>query len=344
MPVNIYSTVQLLQTIESLHRAPRFLLDTFFPTVLTSDREEIAFDVEPDNLVLAPFVSPYVPGVAESEDAIETLFFKPGYLKPKNKVDPSKPLKRRAGEAIGGVLTAGERRDLAIQDLLLSQREKIDRREEWMAAQIITKGYVIVEGENYPRKKVDFRRKNTFTDELTGSNRWGQDGVKPYALLEDWMDELSTEVGAGVNVCIMGKDAWKFLKADSDFKDAIDREKGQTNTAELGFQTGMPGTGQFKGRIGDVEFWTYNGIYKDGNQIKKMIDDDGVILAATGAAAGTRHYGAIMDGSSGYQPYQYYPKNWVENDPGFEFVMTQSAPLPVLGRPNATRYTRVNKT
>lgn len=344
MSMTPYTTVQLLQTIESLHRPPRFLLDTFFPQVLTSDREEIAFDVEADNLALAPFVSPYVPGVAEAEEPIETNFFKPAYVKPKNKVDPSKPLKRRAGEAIGGVLTAAERRDLAIQDLLVLQQEKIERREEWMAASILTKGYVIVEGENYPKRKVDFRRKGGFTDALTGAARWGQEGVKPYNDLEDWMDELATEVGAGVDKCVMGKDAWKFLKADPDFKDALDREKGQTNTAELGFQTGMPGTGQFKGRIGDVEFWTYNGLYKAGSSILKMIDDDGVLLGATGAAAGTRHYGAIMDGTSGYQPYQYFPKNWIQDDPGFEFVMTQSAPLPVLGRPNATRYTRVNKT
>ena len=43
--MDIFSTNVLAKVVERLHTPSSFLLDTFFPNVQTSDKEEIFFDV-----------------------------------------------------------------------------------------------------------------------------------------------------------------------------------------------------------------------------------------------------------------------------------------------------------
>ena len=59
--MDIYSTQVLAKVVERLHTPPSFLLDTFFPNVQTSDKEEIFFDVTDSKPRISPFVSPLLP-------------------------------------------------------------------------------------------------------------------------------------------------------------------------------------------------------------------------------------------------------------------------------------------
>jgi hypothetical protein len=338
-----YTTTQLLQTVANLQMTPRFLLDFFFPDTVTFDTEQISFDVEGLNLKLAPFVSPLVAGKAQKGRGFDTKFFKPAYVKPKHQLDPTKPLIRQAGEAFGGTMSAGQRRDMAIAQLLKDQRDQIVRRMEWMAAQVLTTGAVTVVGDDYPSVTVDFGRAGGQTVTLSGGNRWGQSGISPYANIDTWCDTVSSAVGAGVDTVVMGKGAWGFLRQDASFIQALDRTHGQNYAIDLGFQSGMPGAPMFKGSVGDLAFYTYNGTYQsdtDGSTVK-LLDDNGVLLAARGANAGLKAFGAILDGSAGYRAIDQFPKMWLENDPPVEFVMTQSAPLVIPRRPNASMYVKV---
>ena len=60
--MDIYSTQVLSKVVERLHTPPSFLLDTFFPNVQTSDKEEIFFDITDSKPRISPFVSPLLPG------------------------------------------------------------------------------------------------------------------------------------------------------------------------------------------------------------------------------------------------------------------------------------------
>lgn len=340
--MNTFSTSQLLGALASLHQPPRFLLDRFFPNVVNFDTKEVSFDLEDDDLHLAPFVSPVVAGKAEKAKGFETKSFTPAYVKPKNQIDPNMPLIRRPGEQYAGTMTAGERRIMAINETLRRQRERIIRRKEWMAAQALITGKVIVEGDDYPKQEVNFGRASGHNITLTSSNRWGESGVKPGENLDAWMDTVAEAVGAGCDLVVMGKKAWQLLTADDAFMKMLNRDYGQSSLVELGYQTGMPGTPQYKGKAGDVELVTYNGTYKDEEGVtQKILGDYDVLVAATGAHNGFQLNGAIMDGTAGYQPFEYFPKNWIENDPAVEFVMMQSAPLVAPGRPDAILRVKV---
>lgn len=88
--------------------------------------------------------------------------------------------------------------------------------------------------------------------------------------------------------------------------------------------------------IGQFDIWVYQQFYTDadGNVIKFMPDNT-VIMGSTVGAQGTRLYGAIQDVRV-LQPLPRYPKMWISEDPSAEYMMTQSAPLPVLGWSEAT--------
>jgi len=340
--MNPYETADLQEALQSLQRPPRFLLDFFFNTTVLSDTKQICFDFEEDDLTLAPFVSPLVAGKAQRAQGSQTKFFTPAYVKPKNIVDPAAPLTRLPGEALGGTLSASDRRDRTINKLMNLQRDKIIRRMEAMAAEFFRTGKIIVEGDDYPRVEVDFGRANGHQDNLAGAARWGENGVSPFDDIDSWSDTVATAIGAGVDTVVMGKSAWQLFRADPKTEKALDRTKGQNSLIELGYQTGEVGAPQYKGSIGDVSFYVYSGQYKDDQgAVVKMIDPHGVLSVASAAIAGRRCHGAILDGAAGYQAAEFFPKNWIENDPANEFVMTQSAPLVVPGRPNASHYRKV---
>ena len=74
-----------------VHTPSSFLLDTFFPNVQTSDKEEIFFDVTDSKPHISPFVSPLLPGKVVDSGGYQTKSFKPAYVKDKRRFDANIP-------------------------------------------------------------------------------------------------------------------------------------------------------------------------------------------------------------------------------------------------------------
>ena len=340
--MDIYATVAMLEALRSLRRVPKFLLSLFFPGYSLSDDEQIKFDVEIDNVQIAPFVAPTAPGHVLRDKGRRTDTFTPAYVKPLHDIKPNEPLVRTMGEPIAGTLSASEREQLILVQKLDLQQNMIHRRLEVMAAEAVVHGRVTVVGEDYPTAVVDFGRDPDLTITLAGGARWGEAGVSPFDSLDAFLDLVSTECGAAVNVVVMTVDAWRLLRDDPKTDKALDQTRGQTSIAELGFKPGEPGTPVYRGRIGDVEIYTYNDSYEDvDGSTKNLLPDHTVIVGATGAVAGVRHFGAILDPDAGYQALEIYPKSWTQPNPARRFIMSQSAPMVVPRRPNAVGRMKV---
>lgn len=74
-----------------------------------------------------------------------------------------------------------------------------------------------------------------------------------------------------------------------------------------------------------------------------FMPEAGVLLGNSGYN-GVRAYGAIQDAkanANGMVEADRYPKNWFTDDPSVEYLMTQSAPLPVTPDPDAFLYAQV---
>lgn len=334
----LYDPQTLVGVIAPLYVPGNFLRTLFFGgQPLEFDTADVKFDRVFDDLRAAPWVSPYALGSQTPLRGFQTDSFSPGYLKPKDRIEPDKISKRRPGEPIGGAYTLGQRRDLYFLDYLLSHKTKIERREEIMSAQILLTGACVMEGKDYPRAVVDYKRKASLTRILLPGAGWGQNGVSAVDSLEGFIEDIATECGAAPSHVVMDKLAGRLLKADPKLKDKLDITLGQTTSAiDLGFKPGVPGSPVYLGRIGVTEIYIYNDNYEDTDgTIRPLLPDYTVIAGAPSAFEGTPCYGAIQDPRNAYGAARLFSKNWIDEDPAGEFVMTQSAPIFVPKRINA---------
>ena len=339
--INTYSTAELLEVIRYQPGTTNFWLRLCFPRSHFSTTQSIDFDLIDKQRRIAPYVAPNVQGKIQYQKGYNTRKFTPAYVKPKDVVDPNRVLTRMAGESYGGNLSPEARRRLIIAELIKEQRDQIDMTCELQAAEAIIDGRVTVAGEDYPTVTVSFGRDASAASALTGSNQWGQSGVNPLATIESESTAMQLLSGYTPTDVIMGPDAWTQFYKNAEIRALLDIRKGTPGLdLNIGPGDGMPV--QYRGSDGHRAYWTYADWYENNAGTKvQILDSKTLVLVNRGAVMGLRAFGCIMDPSNQYMPSQYYPKNWVENDPPVELVMTQSAPLMISRRPNATRKIKV---
>lgn len=332
---DLFSTDVLTGIVRNPKNMPKtWLLDMFFPNVQTETSEEIHFDVEEEDISLAPFVSPLVEGKIVVEKGYKTSTFKPAYLKPKTPLDPTRPLKRAMGEQIGGSLSPQQRIALQVRNVLEQHRNSIDRRLEVMAGQALVTGKVTVTGEKYATQVVDFGRDAANTIPVAGGSKWTDAGVKPLNDLQDWSDIGLGNSGFGTRIATMTIDVWKVFREDADVKSRLELRRASQGTMDLGAQ--MEYGGIYRGEIDGFQIYTYANTYTDENGVVQNVIPDGTVILSSAGLMGYRAFGAIYDEGVGYMPLEYYSKSWIENDPSRRVILTQSAPLVVPYRVNAS--------
>jgi hypothetical protein len=339
--MDTFSTVFLNGVVDSLLRPPSFLLDLFFPSVVNSEQEEIKFDVEDGKRRIAPFVHPLKEGKVVEGLGYKTKTFTPAYIKDKRVFDPTKALKRRAGERIGGSLSNMDRARANVAIALEDQLAMLTRRLEVMAAEVLRTGKSTITGDGYESVLVDFGRAAGHTITLGVGSKWGDSGVEPLTNLEDWALTVAKASGATVTDVVFTVAAWRKFRADTNAKTAIDLQIGQTANFQIPVAS-IEGL-EFKGIISGKRLWVYTGWYVDPltDTETEIIQDGWVILVAANGLLGTRHYGAIRDEQAGFQAREFFSKSWFVEDPPVRYLMTQSAPLIVPYRPNASMAVQV---
>lgn len=324
-------TTTLMQVQSRLKPVATFILDTFFARQVNFQDKYIAFDeIETDHR-MAPFVSPMVSGKVQRQMGNVLKKFEPGYLKPKDVVDPSRVLSRVPGEALEGELQPAQRAEAVKVSLLQSQKDRIDRRLENMAVRGMLDGKIVVEGKDFPEMEIDFGRDANLTVTLTGSSVWSDSAADPIADLE----AMAADMESPLTDIVMNNKAFGLFRAHEKVKATLDTNyRGNTSGMDLGLLNGQEV--QWKGNLGGVDVWVYTAGYKDDAGVKHMHFADNEVLCASRACEGVRAYAAILDPRAGYMAVDKFPKNWYSEDPAAEYLMTQSAPAMLVANTNAT--------
>lgn len=336
MPIDVNSTASLLGAFGVVDRPVTVMLDMFFPYEQRFETEEIYFDKVQRARRLAPFVVPTIQGKPEPTRAYKTIGFKPPYVKPKHVLEPFRALKRLAGETLlGGNLSPQERFERSIMDNMTLEQEEITRREEWMATQLLLTGTVTCASDDHPPVILNMQRNSGHTIALTGGAAWGQTGVDPLANIRSWGGLVQQNSGYNPNVVIMDPLAGaKFTSAPGVLQvmNSFRQQSGEVNLAGVVTGGGLGDEIQFLGAISGYTIFQYQQLYADPDgTVKKFMPDNTVLMANKAGVQGTRCYGAIYDPKAGMMPLSRFPKAWIEEDPPRWMIMTQSAPLPVLG-------------
>ena len=342
--MDLFSTNALVALVEDLRArpAPVSLLSLFFPAIIEEASEEIHFDTEDKPRRLAPFVSPLSQGKVVEALGFATKTFKPAYIKDKRVFDANRPLKRLMGEALTGSMTPEQRIQMHLVMQLADQIAMIRRRKEVMASEVLRTGSVVVAGDEYPSVTVNFGRAGALTKTLTGgAAEWDDAGIDPISNIEDWALEVLQLSGAAPTDVVFSIGAWRLFQMDGSgvlrarFTAAVDLLRARDQSSiDLGPR---PGAGcVLRGTLGSLRLWTYSDWYVDSSGVEQPIMPANSLIMASGGAEGAQCHGAIRDEEAGYQATEFFPKTWLQQDPSVRFLMTQSAPLVVPFRPNAT--------
>ena len=342
----VYGTEFLIGAYGVIDKPRRFLLELAFPYEQQFDTEKVAFDKVDRARRLAPFVSPNVSGKVIRQQGFVTKDFAPAYVKPKYVVDSNRPLKRLPGERLLGAMNPVDRYNRVIAELMANADDTISRTEEWMAAQILLNGSVVVAGDDYPSMTVDFGRPSGQTVVLTGAARWGQSGVSIMTLLRSWNRTVMLASGFNANIVILDPFAEELFIADSGIQTILNNRVNTPvgsnfkigNIQLGGVLVGAVGEEvKFLGQVGEFQVFVYGGTYVDSTgTVQPYLPANTCLMLSPGGVQGTRTYGAVRDAEAGFRPLPRFPKMWRENDPSVTYLMTQSAPLPVLGWPEAS--------
>lgn len=342
MAGNIYDTTTLLSVMSQTKVITPFWL-SFFTGQINFDTEDIAFDrVNTDYRRLAPFVAPNVQGRVQGRDGYDTLSFKPAYVKPKDVVDPNMDIVRQPGEALGsGSLTNDQRRNAVIAEILKQHRTKLTNRNEWMAARALIDGAVTISGEDYPTTTVNFRRHSSLSYQLLTTARWSETTGLPLTDLQNAKQNAFNRSGVKITRMVFGANAWAMFATRVDLKAQMDRNFGGLTTEVTRMYDGYEGQ-EYLGRIsglnnaGLIEAWLDTSKYVDENGAEQYFLDQDTVVGVGNGVEGFRCFGAIKDVKSGLRPLEVFTKMWENDDPSVEYILSQSAPLMVPKRPNAT--------
>lgn len=336
----IYDTNVLVQLVPNLKVSQNFLLDTFFPNIVTSDTEYVSIDVDVGKRRMAPFCSPLVEGKLIESRRYQTNTFKPAYIKDKRAPDLTKPVRRMMGERIGGELSAAEREMANLQFELTDQVDMLNRRLEWMAAQALLGGTVTIQGEGFPTTLIDFGRDSSLTVAKSSGTKWttaniGTGAAVPTDDLDNWAQTVLKSSGAVVTDVVFTTDAWNQFKKDPILNQArwYPGQGGEGNSVQLGTQ--IKRGAQYKGVWGQYRLWVYNDWYVDDNNVEQPMIPNGTVVLSGPDMMGTRAFGAILDPKFAYGAMAYAPKSWVKEDPAQRFLLMQSAPIVIPSRVNA---------
>lgn len=336
---SVYSTAQLLGAYGVIDRTNPFLYNLAFPQEQLFETAEVYFDRVERARRLAPLVSPTVQGRPERTRGYAAQSVTPAYLKPKHVVEPNRMLKRRPGERLLGDLSPAERRDLVIMDLLTIQDDQIVRREEAMAVQAIRTGSITLpQTAEFEGLTIDFQRNAGHTVVLSGGARWGQSGVNALDLLRTWAATVQKNSGFHPSEVILDPLSANLLIKDPGILQIMTAFRQTTGNVDLGGVVvgGIGNEVKYLGNTGEFNFWVYQQYYTlDDGSVQQLMPDYTCMMLNPIGAQGTRLYGAIQDVRA-LRAMPRFPKNWIAEDPSAEFLMTQSAPLPVLGWVDAT--------
>lgn len=348
-PVNnpaIYDQYTLMNVLRiQKTSAPLFWLPTFMKSQINFTTPEIAFDtVYTDDRYLAPFVIPGAQGRGQKLPGYDSRSFKPAYTKIKDSVSPEMFIERQPGEALGtGSLTPDQRRQVVRNQLLARQKTKQLNRQEWLTARAIIDGKVTISGEDYPTTLVDFRRDPSLTIQLTGAAKWDQATGDPMGDLKDARVNANELSGVRIVQHVFGANAWDLFTQRVDLRELQNTLYRGIEASVTRLNDGYGDTMEYMGRIaglngaGAIEAWVNTARYVDEAGVQQYyLDQDTVVGYAADSVQGVRCFGMIHDLEAGYGAQDIFAKNWINQDPSVEYLLTQSAPLMIPRQPNAT--------
>lgn len=326
--VDLYTPRTLAEVVKTTPPVRTFLRDRFFTNVKTFPTKRVDIDIVKGNRKMAAFIHPMVGGEIVQAEGYETKSYAPPLINPATISTADQLLERLPGEDMYSGKTPADRAAEKLIEEYNQLNDMTTRREEWMAAQVLTTGQLKVKGKGVD-EVIDFGLTNKIT--LASTKKWGASAADIWGNLKDWKQQVSRNGFANANMVIMGKAAADAFMADATVAKLLDNRRieiGAIKPEEM--EGGLTYYGHLN--LPGVDIYGYDEVYLDDEtgETKPLIPDN-VVLMIPSAASFMRAYGlcTYLDDAGEWHRAETdrLLRTYVEHRPDRRFIELQTHPL-----------------
>ena len=326
--VSIYEPRHLIEVVRTTPPIRTFLRDRFFSNVKTFPTRRVDIDIVKGNRKMAAFIHPLVGGEIVQSEGYETKSYAPPLINPATISTADQYMERLPGEDLFSGRTPADRAAEKLIEEYNQLNDMTTRREEWMAAQVLTTGKLKVKGKGVD-EVIDFGFGNKIA--LEGTKQWGKSAADPWGNLRDWKQLVSRNGFANADMVVMGKVAADNFMADGKILELMDKRRfdiGSMAPKEL--EGGLTYYGHLN--LPGVDVYGYDEVYLDDatGETKPLIPDNMVLMIPSNANF-MRAYGLCnyLDDDGNWHSFEgdRLLRTYVEHRPDRRFIELQSHPL-----------------
>ena len=336
--VSIYEPRTMMGVIRKLPPVHTFFRSTFFSHEKTFVTKSVDMDYKKGARKLAPFVSREIGGKIIPNTGYTTETYTPPFIAPDKVTTIDDILDRQPGESLYSGRTPAQRAVIQMSEDFTDLREMILRREEWMCAQAMLTGKIVVLGEGV-KDTIDFRFTNLLDISKDAKRKWkGGTAQNKYADLKAWHEKVQKEGFTNCNVCIMASDVVTEFLVDEQIQKLLDVKNYALAVIK---PTQKENNVTYIGTIHELglDLYQYNEWYVDdwtdpANPVELPMVPAGTLMMASTNARFSMYYGAIHILNQRTEKWEtvagkYVPDTFIKKRPDRRFLSLQSAPVPV---------------
>lgn len=336
--VSIYEPRTMMGVIRKLPPVHTFFRSTFFSREKTFVTKSVDMDYKKGARKLAPFVSREIGGKVVPNTGYTTETYTPPFIAPDRVTTIDDILDRQPGESLYSGRTPAQRAVIQMSEDFTDLREMILRREEWMCAQAMLTGKIVVLGEGV-KDTIDFRFTNLIDISKDAKRKWKGGTVQnKYADLKAWHEKVQKEGFTNCNVCIMASDVVTEFLMDEQIRKLLDVKNYALAVIK---PTQKENNVTYIGTIHELglDLYQYNEWYVDDwtdpeTPVELPMVPAGTLMMASTHAKYSMYYGAISILNQKTEKWEtvagkYVPDTFIKKRPDRRFLSLQSAPVPV---------------
>jgi hypothetical protein len=290
--LDLYRTTVLLEAIRLTPIKQTFIRDRYFPVTKEFITEDCIVDIKRRQRVMAPIVSRRRRGQVVERYPYSSFRVEPPFIAPARTLTLEDLEKRMPGEDLFDPMSIEERQMQLLTEDTEELLDMIDRREEWMAAQVLTTGGITAPSDD-PTDPYEFSVSYNFNQfiQLTGTSTWDQYTTNnPFLDLQTAIDLVTQNSTLIPNTAIMNPYTFRFFVASQQVQrtffarqidiGSIDPEDRKGPAARMVCSLVDP----------PIDLWTYNEWYfnpQAGTNTKLI--PNGIVVVAPDVAGGNQN-------------------------------------------------------
>lgn len=348
MALDIFYTHHLIAAYKLVTPPTTFLRDRYFPTNPATDMfasEDVLIEYKDGNRKVAPFVSPRKGGITIHRDGSYMVRYTPPFVAPRRTLTIDEIKRRGFGEALLSTVTPAQREQLMVMQDMEDLDQLITRREEVMAAEILTTNKCIVKEYADDLKTVVDENEIKFyegTDNpatYVPTVKWGEEGAN---IIEDIdaMRKILTKKGYPATEMLVAPDVADIILNDEKIQKLLDiRNYNIGSIAPMELPNGVTRICVLNVKGADVTILSYAETYENEEGVDTPYIPAGTVVV-TAPAVGRTMYGAITQMEQQDNLFHTYtgkriPKYIADPKGNTREITLSSAPLLVPNKRNS---------